>query len=60
MPKDDEIRLRHLLEAAREAVSFGLLRPGSGVPHAEGKSRGANRATEREADTRATENGAPS
>ena len=60
MPKDDEFRLRHMLEAAREAVSFGLIRPDSGVPRAEGDCPGANRAAEREADTRATENGLPS
>ena len=60
MPKDDEIRLRHMLEVAREAVSFGLLRPDPGGPHAEEDCPGANRATEREADTRAAENGASS
>ncbi len=60
MPKGDEIRLRHMLEAVREAVSFGLLHPDPDVPHAEGDCPGANRATEREADTRATENGSPS
>ena len=60
MLKVEEIRLHHMLGVARAAVLFSRFRPVPGGSHAKEDRPGANRATEREADTRATENGASS
>ena len=60
MSRNDEIRLRRTMEAARVAESFGLFRPYPDIPLAEEGRPAANRAKGCVADTRAAEKRAPS
>ena len=60
MPRNDEIRLRRTMEAARVAASFGLFRPYPDIPRAAEDRPADNRAKGRMAGSRATERRAES